>query len=71
MQGREPLLPIDDRSLLHLTRVFLNLLQDNCSKEMRMVLVEWSVEDPIGNAGHIIPERLPLYFLIPNIRALE
>jgi hypothetical protein len=64
-------LPIDNCSLLHLTGVLLNLLQDNRSKEMRMVGVQWSLEDPIGNADHIIPERLPLYLLVPNIGALE
>ena len=62
---------IDDGSFLHLAGLLLNLLQDNCAEEMRMVLLKWSIEHPVRNAHDVIPERLSLVLFVPHIRALE
>jgi hypothetical protein len=55
LQGRQPLLPIDDGSLLHLTGCLLNLLQYDSPKEMRVMSLEWLVEDPISDANDVAP----------------
>ncbi len=39
LQRRQPLLTVDDRSLLHLARLLLNLLQHDRSEKVRMMLL--------------------------------
>ena len=71
LQGGQPLLTVDDGSLLHLPGLPLNLLQHHCAEKVRMVLVRWSVEDPVRQAHYVVPEWLPLVLLVPYVRTLE
>jgi hypothetical protein len=41
LQSREPLLSVDDRSLLHCADRILHLLEHNGTQEMRIVLRKW------------------------------
>jgi len=53
LKGRQSLLAIDDRSLLHLTGLLLNLLQHHRAKKMGMMSVKWSSQNPLGNTHYV------------------
>jgi hypothetical protein len=36
-----------------------------------MVLIGRPLQDPFGDAYGVIPQRLPLVLLVPDVRALE
>src|SRR5205807_613304 len=71
LNGREPLLAIDNRSLLHQPDRLLHLLHDYCSQEMWLVLIVRPLEQPVRHANDIFPEGLPLVLLVPDVRSLE
>jgi hypothetical protein len=71
LERGQALLPIDDGSLLHQPGGVLNLLQNDRSKEMWIVPIVRAPEQPFSDSHDIIPERLPLVFLVPDVRSLE
>src|SRR5439155_26107022 len=38
---------------------------------MRVMLIVRSLQDPLGHTHDVIPKRLPLVLLVPDIRPLE
>jgi hypothetical protein len=50
---------------------FCDLLKDHGAEEVRMVLLGWSAQNSFGHPDDVIPQRLPLVFFVPDVRALE
>ena len=71
LQRRQPLLAVDDRSLLHQPGRVLDLLQDDGAEKVRMVLPSGLRQEPIGHPNDVVPQRLPLVLLVPDVRSLE
>ena len=71
LKRRQPLLPIDNRPLLHQPRWSLNLLQYNGAEEMRVMLIVRLLQEPLGHTDDVIPDRLPLVLFIPDVGSLE
>lgn len=71
LQGRQPLLTVDDGPLLHVPGRARHLLQNNGAEEVGLVPISWSLEHPTRDAGEVLPQRLPLALLVPDIRPLE
>ena len=46
-------------------------LEDGDKAQSPLPLWERAIENPLRHSHYIIPERLPLSFLIPNVRPLE
>ena len=71
LQGRQPLLPVDDRSFLHRSRWILQLLEDDRAQEVRLMPGASIGEQPLRDAHDVAPQRLPLVVLVPDIRPLK
>ena len=71
LQGRQPLLTVDDLATGDGAYIVLHLLEDHGAKEMSPDIGSGRGEHPVGEAGQVVPERIPIRFLGPHIRALE
>ena len=71
LQGRQTLLSVDDGALLKIARRGGKLLQDYGTKEMRCLRGIRRLQQACGDTLQVLPERLPLQFLVPHVRTLE
>jgi hypothetical protein len=71
LQCGESLLTVDDGPHLQQPYRVLDLLQYHRSEEVRLVLVLRPLQLPVCHPDDVIPQRLPLVFLVPDIGALE
>ena len=71
LQGRQPLLPVDDRPRLQRAHRVLQLLQHDGAKEVRLVLAARVCEETLRHAHDVLPQRLPLVLLVPDVGPLE
>jgi hypothetical protein len=60
LQCGESLLAVYDRPLLYATRWVWDLLEDDSAEEVGVVLGLGLTKYPVGQAHHVVPERLPL-----------
>jgi hypothetical protein len=70
LQGRQPLLAIDDEPGLEGTRLVVLRLEHHSAQEMGGRTGEVA-ETQLGHAAHVLPQRHPLVLLIPYVRTLE
>jgi hypothetical protein len=56
---------------LELTGLPGNLLKDHSAEKMRVLLALRLREEAIRYARHVVPERLPLAFLVPHVGSLK
>ena len=71
LQRGQALLPVNNCALLHLAGLLLNLLEHHRTEKVWMMLVAGPDQNPIRDAHDVIPQRVPLVFLVPDIRPLE
>jgi hypothetical protein len=71
LQSRQALLSVDDGALLQVARRREELLQDNGAKEMRCLRRVRRAQQACGDTLQVLPERLPLQLLVPDVRTLE
>jgi hypothetical protein len=71
LQRSQALLPIDDRAFLHQPGLIGELLQHDRPQEVRIVRSLAPSQMAVGDSYDVVPERLPLVLLIPDVRPVE
>ena len=77
LERGEPLLPVDNVAHVDEPDWHRSLLDDDRAEEVRRDVrqVEWAqvgrLDQPLGDGPDVVPERLPLILLIPDVWSLE
>src|SRR6266550_54081 len=69
LESRKTLLAIDDRTSLNVTSGLPYLIQYDSAKKVGSDFL--TIEQAFGETPHVMPQRLPLVFLVPHVGPLE